>query len=173
VKASGKAPTHMNMPALTGLSNLTHLTELSLSDVHNRHSLPGLQQLPLLTSLRCDCPLPKRISQGCVLGICYAYVMHLDVVRTSARVVRTKLRVVRSNSSTYDLMWMSCLPLCAWSDKHVQGASWSGVSTASSQMCMVESAASMCIKFDAAECAFISPLPVWLHHLVYKEGARI
>ncbi|KAL0021146.1 hypothetical protein WJX77_004971 [Trebouxia sp. C0004] len=52
VLASGKPPTHMTMPTLSNLSSLTRLTELALSDVHNRLSLPGLQHLPCLSNLR-------------------------------------------------------------------------------------------------------------------------
>ncbi len=42
----------MTMPTLSNLSSLTQLTELALSDVHNRLSLPGLQHLPCLSNLR-------------------------------------------------------------------------------------------------------------------------
>ncbi|KAL0043557.1 hypothetical protein WJX79_008345 [Trebouxia sp. C0005] len=52
VLAPGKPPTHMMMPTLSNLSSLTQLTELALSDVHNRLSLPGLQHLPCLSNLR-------------------------------------------------------------------------------------------------------------------------
>ena len=42
----------MKLPTLCPLSNLTALTELSLTDTHNRHSLPGLQHLSSLSLLR-------------------------------------------------------------------------------------------------------------------------
>ena len=42
----------MKLPSLTHLSALTKLTDLALSDKHNRHSLPGLQHLAALSNLR-------------------------------------------------------------------------------------------------------------------------
>lgn len=79
VLAPGKPPCHMTMPTLSNLSSLTQLTELALSDVHNRLSLPGLQHLPCLSNLRsallvlCDentfwhpSNVKPSISSGCV-----------------------------------------------------------------------------------------------------------
>ena len=43
---------HMKLPTMCALSNLTALTELSLTDTHNRHSLLGLQHLSSLSHLR-------------------------------------------------------------------------------------------------------------------------
>ena len=52
LQAASQEPTRMKLPSLTRLSALTQLTELTLSDKHNRHSLPGLQHLAALTNLR-------------------------------------------------------------------------------------------------------------------------
>lgn len=52
MQTATQEPNHMKLPTLRPLSNLTALTELSLTDTHNRHSLPGLQHLSSLSQLR-------------------------------------------------------------------------------------------------------------------------